>query len=188
LRCRAIASCAWLAAPGEIAQLIEQGCSDHIHIATEGPIDLLVRRHCVRHGVAFTTGFHTRFPDYVAARAPVPEAWVEAWVWTTLRWFHGASRVVMAATPELADELRMRGLENVVLWPRGVDITLFHLRDVDLCLPKPVFLCVGRVAVEKNLEAFLSLELPGTKVIVGDGPARRELEQAFFGRGVSRRS
>ena len=109
-------------------------------------------------------------------------------MWTTLRWFHGATRVVMAATPALADELRMRGFENVVLWPRGVDITLFHPRDVDLSLPKPVFVCVGRVAVEKNLEAFLSLELPGTKVIVGDGPARRELEQAFFGRGVSRRS
>ena len=106
-------------------------------------------------------------------------------MWTTLRWFHGASRVVMAATPELADELRMRGLENVVLWPRGVDITLFHPRDVDLCVPKPVF---SASAALRSRKAFLSLELPGTKVIVGDGPARRELEQAFFGRGVSRRS
>jgi glycosyltransferase involved in cell wall biosynthesis len=123
----------------------------------------------------FTTSFHTRFPDYVSARAPVPESGV----WATLRWFHGASRAVMAATPALADELRARGFTNVVLWPRGVDTKLFHPRDVDLCLPKPVFLCVGRVAVEKNLGAFLSLDLPGTKVIVGDGPGRLELEQAY---------
>jgi glycosyltransferase involved in cell wall biosynthesis len=161
--------------PAKIAQAIEQSGPDSIHIATEGPIGLLVRRYCIKQGLPFTTSFHTRFPDYVSARAPVPESWV----WATLRWFHGASRAVMAATPALADELRTRGFDNVVLWPRGVDTNLFHPRDVDLCLPKPVFLCVGRVAVEKNLEAFLSLDLPGTKVIVGDGPARFELEQAY---------
>jgi 1,2-diacylglycerol 3-alpha-glucosyltransferase/glucuronosyltransferase len=161
--------------PAKIAQAIEASHPDSIHIATEGPIGLLTRRHCIRHGLPFTTSFHTRFPDYVSARAPVPESWV----WATLRWFHGASRAVMAATPALSEELRGRGFPNVVLWPRGVDTTLFHPRDVDLCLPKPVFLCVGRVAVEKNLEAFLSLDLPGTKVIVGNGPARLELEQAY---------
>jgi glycosyltransferase involved in cell wall biosynthesis len=159
----------------KIAQAIEASRPDAIHIATEGPIGLVTRRYCIKHGLPFTTSFHTRFPDYVSARAPVPESWV----WATLRWFHGASRAVMAATPALAEELRSRGFPNVVLWPRGVDTNLFHPRDVDLCLPKPVFLCVGRVAVEKNLEAFLSLDLPGTKVIVGDGPARRELEQAY---------
>jgi 1,2-diacylglycerol 3-alpha-glucosyltransferase/glucuronosyltransferase len=161
--------------PAKIAQSIGESRPDSIHIATEGPIGLLVRRHCIKHGLPFTTSFHTRFPEYVAARAPVPESWV----WATLRWFHGASRAVMAATPALSEELRERGFRNVVLWPRGVDINLFHPRDVDLCLPKPVFLNVGRVAVEKNLEAFLDLDLPGTKVIVGDGPARRELEQAY---------
>ena len=159
----------------KIAQVIEASRPDAIHIATEGPIGLVTRRYCIKHGLPFTTSFHTRFPDYVSARAPVPESWV----WATLRWFHGASRAVMAATPALAEELRSRGFPNVVLWPRGVDTNLFHPRDVDLCLPKPVFLCVGRVAVEKNLEAFLSLDLPGTKVIVGDGPARLELEQAY---------
>jgi glycosyltransferase involved in cell wall biosynthesis len=123
----------------------------------------------------FTTSFHTRFPDYVSARAPVPESWV----WSTLRWFHGGSQAVMAATPALANELRERGFRNVVLWPRGVDTTLFRPRAVDLCQPKPVFICVGRVAVEKNLEAFLELDLPGTKVIVGDGPARFALEQKY---------
>jgi len=158
----------------KIAEAIEASRPDAIHIATEGPIGLVTRRYCIKHGLPFTTSFHTRFPDYVSARAPVPESWV----WATLRWFHGASRAVMAATPALAEELRQRGFPNVVLWPRGVDTKLFHPRDVDLCLPKPVFLCVGRVAVEKNLEAFLSLDLPGTKVIVGDGPARHELEQA----------
>jgi glycosyltransferase involved in cell wall biosynthesis len=159
----------------KIAQAIEASRPDAIHIATEGPIGLVTRRYCIKHGLPFTTSFHTRFPDYVSARAPVPESWV----WATLRWFHGASRAVMAATPALAEELQSRGFPNVVLWPRGVDTNLFHPRDVDLCLPKPVFLCVGRVAVEKNLEAFLSLDLPGTKVIVGDGPARPELEQAY---------
>ncbi|MBV8745476.1 MAG: glycosyltransferase, partial [Xanthobacteraceae bacterium] len=153
-----------LPGPAKIAGAIEASRPDAIHIATEGPIGLMTRRYCIKHGLPFTTSFHTRFPDYVSARAPVPEAWVESWVWATLRWFHGASRAVMAATPALAEELRERGFPNVVLWPRGVDTKLFHPRDVDLCLPKPVFLNIGRVAVEKNLEAFLSLDLPGTKV------------------------
>src|SRR5215468_315274 len=138
-------------------------------------IAVLVRRYCRKHGLPFTTSFHTRFPDYVSARAPVPEGWV----WATLRWFHGPSKAVMAATPALAAELRERGFRNVVLWPRGVDSKLFRPREGDLCQPKPVFLCVGRVAVEKNLEAFLSLDLPGTKVIVGDGPARPALAEAY---------
>jgi glycosyltransferase involved in cell wall biosynthesis len=161
--------------PARIAQLIAASAPDSIHIATEGPIGVLVRRHCLKHRMPFTTSFHTRFPEYVSARAPVPESWI----WATLRWFHGASRAVMAATPALAAELRARGFGNVVLWPRGVDTALFHPREVDLCLPKPVFLNVGRVAVEKNLEAFLDLDLPGTKVIVGDGPARRALAQKY---------
>jgi glycosyltransferase involved in cell wall biosynthesis len=161
--------------PGKVARLIAEARPDAIHIATEGPIGLLVRRYCRKHDLPFTTSFHTRFPDYVSARAPVPESWV----WATLRWFHGTSEAVMAATPALAAELRARGFRNVVLWPRGVDTTLFRPREVDLCLPKPVYLCVGRVAVEKNLEAFLGLDLPGTKVIVGDGPARAALEQSY---------
>jgi len=165
--------------PGRIAEAIEAQAPDTIHIATEGPIGLLVRRYCRKRDLPFTTSFHTRFPEYVSARAPVPESWVESWVWSTLRWFHGRSEAVMAATPALATELCERGFHNVVLWPRGVDTRLFHPRDVDLCQPRPVFLCVGRVAVEKNLEAFLELDLPGTKVIVGDGPARHSLQQKY---------
>ena len=164
-----------LPAPARIARLIAEARPDSIHIATEGPIGLLVRRYCRKHGLAFTTSFHTRFPEYVSARAPIPEAWV----WATLRWFHGASAAVLAATPALAGELRARGFANVVLWPRGVDTGLFRPRDADLCLPKPVFLSVGRVAVEKNLAAFLDLDLPGTKLIVGDGPARAALADKY---------
>ena len=164
-----------LPSPARIARLIEEARPDSIHIATEGPIGLLVRRHCRKRRLPFTTGFHTRFPDYVSARAPVPEAWV----WAGLRWFHGASRAVLAATPALATELRGRGFRNVVTWPRGVDTSLFHPRAVDLCLPAPIFLCVGRVAVEKNLEAFLDLDLPGTRLVVGDGPARQALAHKY---------
>ena len=166
----------------KIARLIAEARPDSIHIATEGPIGLLVRRYCRKHGLPFTTSFHTRFPEYISARLPVPELWI----WAALRWFHGASQAVMAATPALAGELRGRGFRNVVLWPRGVDTGLFHPRAVDLGLPRPVFLCVGRVAVEKNLEAFLDLDLPGTKMIVGDGPAlsalaRKYPQAVFFG-------
>jgi len=166
-----------LALPGRanIARLIADACPDSIHIATEGPIGLLVRRYCRQHRLPFTTSFHTRFPEYISARLPIPESWI----WAALRWFHGASQAVMAATPALASELRSRGFRNVVLWPRGVDAGQFHPRPVDLGLPRPVFLCVGRVAVEKNLEAFLELDLPGTKVIVGDGPARAALARNY---------
>ena len=159
----------------KIARLIAEARPDSIHIATEGPIGLLVRRYCRKHQLPFTTSFHTRFPEYISARLPIPEAWI----WTALRAFHGPSQAVMAATPALAGELRARGFRNVVLWPRGVDASQFHPRAADLALPRPVFLCVGRVAVEKNLEAFLELDLPGTKVIVGDGPARAALTRKY---------
>src|ERR1700712_5087021 len=166
-----------VALPGaaKIARLIGQARPDSIHIATEGPIGLAVRRHCRRHGLPFTTSFHTRFPEYISARLPIPESWI----WSALCWFHGASQAVMAATPALAGELRGRGFRNVVLWPRGVDTQLFRPRAVDLGLARPIFLSVGRVAVEKNLEAFLELDLPGTKVVAGDGPARAALQRKY---------
>jgi glycosyltransferase involved in cell wall biosynthesis len=159
----------------KIARLIAEASPDSIHIATEGPIGVLVRRYCRQQGLPFTTSFHTRFPEYISARLPIPESWI----WSALRAFHRPSQAVMVATPALASELRARGFRNVVLWPRGVDARQFHPRPVDLGLPRPVFLCVGRVAVEKNLEAFLELDLPGSKVIVGDGPARAELMRKY---------
>ena len=161
--------------PARIARLIADARPDNIHIATEGPIGLLVRRYCLKRGLPFTTSFHTRFPEYISARSPIPESWV----WAGLRRFHAASQAVMAATPALAEELGARGFRNVTLWPRGVDTNLFRPRDFDLGLPRPIFLSVGRIAVEKNLEAFLALGLPGTKIVVGDGPARAELERKY---------
>ena len=141
-----------VALPGaaKIARLIAEARPDNIHIATEGPIGLAVRHYCRKHQLPFTTSFHTRFPEYISARLPIPESWS----WSALRWFHGAGQAVMAATPALAGELRARGFRNVVLWPRGVDAQLFRPRAVDLDLPRPVFLSVGRVAVEKILKHF----------------------------------
>ena len=170
-----------VALPGraKIVALIAQARPDNIHIATEGPIGFAVRAYCRRRGLPFTTSFHTRFPEYISARLPIPGSWTESLVWAALRRFHGASSAVMAATPALANELRERGFRNVVLWPRGVDTGLFHPRAVDPGFPKPIFLSVGRVAVEKNLDAFLALDLPGTKVVVGDGPARAALQRDY---------
>jgi glycosyltransferase involved in cell wall biosynthesis len=164
-----------LTTPGRVARLIDDADPDAIHIATEGPIGLLARRYCRKHRRAFTTSFHTRFPDYVTARVPVPESWV----WWLLRRFHAPSRAVMAATPTLMRELRSRGFRNVVLWSRGVDANLFRPQAATLDLLRPVFLSVGRVAREKNLEAFLDLNLPGTKMVVGDGPALAALKRRY---------
>ena len=161
--------------PHKIARLIGDARPDSIHIATEGPIGFLVRRYCRKQGLPFTTSFHTRFAEYISARLPIPESWI----WPILRAFHRPSQAVMAATPGLAAELRTRGFGNVVLWPRGVDTALFRPRNVDLGLPRPVFLSVGRIALEKNLEAFLDLDLPGSKVIIGDGPARASLARKY---------
>lgn len=161
--------------PATIARLIEEAEPDAVHIATEGPIGMLVRRYCRARGIGISSSFHTRFPEYVSARLPVPEAWV----WAALRWFHSLSGSVMAATPALVEELSGRGFGNVRIWPRGVDARLFRPRIIDLCFPRPVFLSVGRLAVEKNLEAFLDLDLPGTKVVVGDGPQRANLQRRY---------
>jgi glycosyltransferase involved in cell wall biosynthesis len=118
-----------LPTPGEIGKLVRAAKPDGIHIATEGPIGLLVRRYCRKHGLPFTTSFHTRFPEYVSARSPIPEAWV----WKVLRAFHRPSNAVMAATPALATELRIRGFRNVVLWSRGVDTCFIRAASISAC-------------------------------------------------------
>ena len=160
----------------EIFRRIADIRPDAIHIATEGPIGHFARWYCVTNRRPFTTSFHTRFTDYAAARFPVPEGWTWAW----LRWFHNAGRGTMVSTASLAEELRKQGFHTILRWPRGVDSRLFHPdRARDLGLPRPVFLAVGRLAVEKNVEAFLALDLPGSKVVVGDGPAREALERRF---------
>ncbi|HTX50688.1 MAG TPA: glycosyltransferase family 1 protein [Caulobacteraceae bacterium] len=150
-----------------------------IHIATEGPIGLAARRICLEWKLPFTTSYHTRFPEYVSARLPVPLMAGYAY----MKWFHRPSGRLMVATPTLRDELARHGFRNLSQWSRGVDTELFHPRnpgdrDVFEGLARPVFLNVGRVAVEKNIEAFVKLDLPGTKVVVGDGPQREELMAA----------
>jgi glycosyltransferase involved in cell wall biosynthesis len=165
-----------LPSPREVAQRIERVAPDAIHIATEGPIGAVVRRYCVKRGLPFTTSYTTRFPEYIAARVPIPEAWSYA----VLRYFHAAARVTMVSTPSLMAELAGRGFKNLGMWTRGVDTDLFRPeRAIDLGLPRPIFATVGRVAVEKNLAAFLALDLPGSKVVIGTGPEEAELRRRF---------
>jgi glycosyltransferase involved in cell wall biosynthesis len=162
--------------PWEVAQRIERVAPDAIHIATEGPIGAVVRRYCVKRGLPFTTSYTTRFPEYIAARVPIPEALSYA----VLRYFHAAARVTMVSTPSLMAELAGRGFKNLGMWTRGVDTDLFRPeRAIDLGLPRPIFATVGRVAVEKNLAAFLALDLPGSKVVIGTGPEEPELRRRF---------
>jgi glycosyltransferase involved in cell wall biosynthesis len=152
---------------------------DAIHIATEGPLGWAARRWCMDRGVSFTTSFHTRFPDYVAMRSRLPADWF----WPIVRRFHGPASRIFAATETLADELAERGLPHTHRWSRGVDLSLFSPDNAPLPalagMKGPVLLSVGRVAVEKNIEAFLTAEVSGTKVVVGDGPARAVLEKRF---------
>ncbi len=162
--------------PRAVRRRLAEVAPDHVHIATEGPIGLMTRWICRREGRLFTTSYHTQFPAYIAARAPVPRAWTYA----ALRWFHNASAGTMVSTASMAEELERRGFRQVMRWSRGVDHARFRPRAASvLDLPRPIFLCVARVAVEKNLEAFLKLDLPGSKVIVGDGPARAALSARF---------
>jgi glycosyltransferase involved in cell wall biosynthesis len=162
--------------PREIARRIEEAGPDAIHIATEGPVGHMTRRYCIRHGLPFTTSYTTRFPEYISARTAIPESWSYA----VLRRFHAAATVTMVSTPSLMAEFARRGFRNLGLWTRGVDTELFKPeRRIDLDLPRPIFVNVGRIAVEKNLEAFLSLDLPGTKVVIGRGPQEAELRRRF---------
>ncbi|WP_315738561.1 MULTISPECIES: glycosyltransferase family 1 protein [unclassified Bradyrhizobium] len=160
----------------EIARRIEAAAPDAIHIATEGTIGWAVRRYCLRHGLPFTTSYTTRFPEYVSVRTGIPDA-VGYWV---MRRFHDAAAMTMVATNSLKQDLASRGFKKLGFWTRGVDTRLFNPDEpVTLDLPRPVFMTVGRVAVEKNLEAFLSLDLPGSKVVIGNGPQKAELERRF---------
>jgi glycosyltransferase involved in cell wall biosynthesis len=161
-----------------VAREIERGQPSYVHIATEGPLGIKARRWCRRNGMPFTTSYHTRFPEYVSARYPVPKRLLYAFV----RRFHNAGAGCMVATETLARELTARGFHNLMYWSRGIDSDLYRLRDRAesmFDLPRPIFINVGRIAVEKNLEAFLDLELPGSKVVVGDGPLKAALEKRY---------
>lgn len=155
---------------------------DAVHIATEGTLGWDARAICLKHKFPFTTSYHTQFPEYVHARF----WWIPTWAgYRFMHAFHDKSGRVMVATPTMQEQLRLQGFRNTALWSRGVDIEMFHpsKRGIDggvfKDLPRPVFAYVGRVAVEKNIEAFLKLDLPGSKVVVGDGPAREDLQARY---------
>ncbi len=147
-----------------------------IHIATEGPLGRAARAWCLKRRLPFTTAYHTRFPEYVAARFAVPLAWT----YGIVRRFHAPASRVMVATQSIEDELIERGFANISRWTRGVDLELFRPDEpAKLDLPRPVHLYVGRVAVEKNIGAFLALKLPGSKVVIGDGPQLAALRAQY---------
>ena len=165
-----------IARPSTFARHIEEIKPDAIHIATEGPVGFGVRRWCLRNHRRFTTSYHTRFPEYIAKRLPVPLQLT----YSMLRRFHNAGNGCMVATPTLHADLAQRGFDNLMDWTRGVDGKLFRPREGErLPFAGPNFLYVGRIAVEKNLEAFLKLDLPGSKVVVGDGPDLGRLKAAY---------
>ena len=162
--------------PGRrVASTIDRLAPDTIHIATEGPLGLAARRYAMRNNLAFTTAYHTRFPEYVRSRIPIPLRWTYAF----MRWFHKPAKAVLAPTNTVINDLEKWGFTNVAYWPRGVDLTLFSPSKTRQSNKDPIFLYVGRVAVEKNLEAFLRLDLPGDKWVVGGGPAEAELRKKF---------
>lgn len=159
-----------------VGRRIEAIAPDHIHIATEGPLGFAARRYCLRNDLCFTTSYHTKFPEYISARAFIPEGWI----YRALRRFHNAGSGILVSTDSLAADLEARGFKQLMRWSRGVDHERFRIRPTSvLDFPRPIFLSVGRLAIEKNLRAFLSLDLPGTKVLVGDGPERAKLQSAY---------
>lgn len=155
---------------------IEHAQPDAVHIATEGPLGMAARRVCIEQARPFTTAYHTRFPEYVRARVPVPVSWTYAW----LRHFHAPAVRVMVATASMRGELASRSIRNTVIWPRGVDIARFQPDGARAFSSRaPVFMYVGRVSVEKNLKAFLDLDLPGEKWVVGGGPQLALLKRRY---------
>lgn len=171
-----------LAPIGAVGERIAALRPDHIHIATEGPLGLQARLYCVANGKPFTTSYHTRFPEYVAARVPVPAELSYAY----LRWFHAPAAATLVPTASITRELRGWGFEHLVTWTRGVDAADFSPgpKTEFSKLRGPHLLYVGRVAVEKNVAAFLDVRMKGTKIVVGDGPQyeelRREYPEAIF--------
>lgn len=172
----------------KVAAMLADFKPDAVHIATEGPLGHAARKYCIRKGLKFTTSYHTQFPEYVRLRAPVPISWTYRY----LKRFHDRAERTMVPTPSQKQKLDERNFSNVVVWSRGVDTDLFHPREkIFIDAERPVSMYMGRVAVEKNIEAFLDLDLPGTKYIVGDGPDLAEMKKKYpdviftgFRRGV----
>jgi glycosyltransferase involved in cell wall biosynthesis len=168
-----------MATSRSVGQRIAAFGADAVHLATEGPLCLAARRWCLRHGLPFTTAYHTQFPDYVEKRTGMPAAWI----WHYIRWFHAPARAVLVSTPSIRHTLTAHGVAHLRHWGRGVDLAQFTPDAPPPAafagLARPIQLYVGRVAVEKNIAAFLATRQPGTRVVVGDGPARAELERLY---------
>lgn len=157
-------------------QALQNFQPEFLHIATEGPLGMAARSYCIDRGWPYTTSYHTQFPEYLRARVPIPLTWSYAW----LRHFHGAAERTMVATPSMQRQLETHGFHKLARWSRGVDVELFNpARRAALDWPRPISLYLGRVAVEKNIEEFLKLDLPGTKLVIGDGPAREPLQRKY---------
>lgn len=175
-----------------LARKLDAFQPDAIHISVEGPLGLAARAYCLKRKRKFSAAYHTRFPEYVHVRTGIPTKWVYAFA----RWFHKKAVHTMVASEILKKELEEHGFKNLVLWHRGVDSEMFSPDDpLPLEGEHPIFMYMGRVAIEKNLDAFLSLDLPGTKYIIGDGPYRKKLERKYpdvkftgykFGRELAR--
>lgn len=164
--------------PREVARRFDAFGPDALHIATEGPLGWMARRVAMQRNWGFTTAYHSRFPEYVHARCRLPLSWSYA----ALRAFHNAGSAILVPTPAILEDLRQRGFTHAKLWGRGVDLETFTPQGEDL--PRgaaPIFLYVGRLAIEKNIEAFLSLDLPGEKWVAGEGPAEAGLKTRFPG-------
>jgi glycosyltransferase involved in cell wall biosynthesis len=163
--------------PGrQVARAIASFAPEALHIATEGPLGLAARRYALKHGLRFTTSYHTQFPQYLRARFPIPIGLS----FRALRWFHGAGTRCMVSTPSVRRELESRGFKNIVTWRRGVDTEIFKPRPKDfLDLKRPIAAFVGRVAIEKNIDAFLEMPWEGSKIVIGDGPERARLQERY---------
>jgi len=163
----------------EIAAAVKEFNPDYIHIATEGPLGLAVRKYCLRNDIKFTTGYHTRFAEYIEARLPLPG--VKRLIYSILRWFHKPSQTVLAPTASITRDLEQRGFRDVFTWTRGVDHEVF--RDYGETsspqMQEPIMVYVGRIAVEKGIEDFLKIKTKGTKLVIGDGPLREKLESKY---------
>ncbi|MEL0276126.1 MAG: glycosyltransferase family 1 protein [Deltaproteobacteria bacterium] len=163
--------------PWKMMKPLREFSPDAVHIATEGTLGIFARIWLNHLKIPFTTSYHTRFPEYVQERLPIPLSWG----YRFLKWFHGAAERVMVPTPTMGQLLNHHGVhQKTVIWNRGVNHDLFRPRSQeDSYGPRPYWLCAGRVAVEKNIEAFLKLDLPGTKIIAGDGPARASMQTKY---------
>jgi glycosyltransferase involved in cell wall biosynthesis len=165
-----------LASARDVERQIDRFSPDCLHIATEGPLGWRARGIALRRKWPFTTAYHSRFPEYVEARFRIPVSWT----YSLLKRFHNAARVTLAPTPAIVADLKARGFSGASLWSRGVDLTAFNAAgDRDASAKRPIFLYVGRIAVEKQVDAFLRLDLPGEKWVAGEGPERKRLQARY---------